>query len=54
MKVELEYQKKLMIRILKTYMSLRRSHFMVCTNGLKREKMSDELIVIKGWLKELE
>lgn len=49
-----QWQTKLMIDILKTYMSLRKSHFYTCEGGLKREKISDELIVISGWLEELE
>ncbi len=47
------YQLKLMLEILKTYMSLRKSHFISCHSGLKQKKISDELIILEGWIEEL-
>ncbi len=49
-----DYQKKLLLKILKNYLKLRKSHFLEINGGLKREKICDELIVIRGWIQELE
>ncbi len=48
-------QVKLMIKLLKNHKKLRKSHFVDCTGGYKRAKMSDELVIVDGlieWMQE--
>lgn len=48
-KLELtEYQINLLIKILRNYIKLRKSHFFSINAGLKQKKITDELVVIEG------
>ena len=48
------YQRKLMIKILKNYKDLRKSHFYEIRNSVKAAKICDDLVIVDGWIEELE
>lgn len=48
------YQVKFLLKVLKKYKQLRKSHFYETSGGYKREKITDELIVTNGLIAYLE
>lgn len=43
-----EYQVDFLIKVLKKYKNLRKSHLYITEGGYKREKICDELVLIEG------
>lgn len=43
-----EYQLVILIKILKNYKKLRKSHFWQTQSGLKQQKITDELVLVDG------
>lgn len=47
------YQISFMIKLLKNYKNLRKSHFVTTSGGFKQEKITDELVLIDGLIEYL-
>lgn len=48
-----EYQLKFLVKVLKKYKDLRKSHFIEVNSGLKSAKITEELILIDGLIEYL-
>ena len=49
-----EFQAKFLIKVLKNYKNLRKSHFTSYSSGLKQVKITNELVMIDGLIVYLE
>ena len=48
-----DWQVKWLIKVLKNYINLRKSHFISVEGGMKREKITEELVLVQGLIEYL-